>query len=40
MGVPPDVGMGALRFSLGRYTTRDDVDMAVERLSHVVADVS
>jgi cysteine desulfurase len=40
MGVPPDVGMGALRFSLGRYTTRDDVDTAVERLHHALAGVS
>jgi cysteine desulfurase len=40
MGVPPDVGMGALRFSLGRYTTRGDVDTAVERLHHALAGVS
>jgi cysteine desulfurase len=40
MHVPPDVGMGALRFSLGRYTTRDDVDSAVERLDHALAGVS
>jgi cysteine desulfurase len=40
MQVPPDVGMGALRFSLGRYTTRDDVDSAVERLNHALAGVS
>jgi cysteine desulfurase len=31
MGVRPDVGMGAVRFSLGRPTTRDDVDALGER---------
>ena len=36
MSIPPEVGMGALRFSLGRYTTRDDVDTAVERLADVL----
>lgn len=30
MGVPPEVGLGAVRFSLGRGTTRADVDAAVE----------
>jgi cysteine desulfurase len=40
MGVTPEVGMGALRFSLGRYTTRDEIDKTVELLKDVLADVS
>lgn len=28
MGVAPNVGMGAIRFSLGRSATGDDVDAA------------
>jgi cysteine desulfurase len=30
MQVPPELGMGAVRFSLGRYTTREEIDQAVE----------
>jgi cysteine desulfurase len=33
MGVTPEVGMGAIRFSLGRGTTRDEIDAVAERLS-------
>ncbi len=32
MGVTPDVGQGALRISLGRHTTRDEVDRAAAML--------
>jgi cysteine desulfurase len=32
MRVPPEVGMGAIRFSLGRTTTRDDIEQVVSRL--------
>ncbi len=32
MGVAPEVGMGAIRFSLGRWTTLDEIDTAVELL--------
>ncbi len=32
MGVTPEVGMGAVRFSLGRATTSDEIDAVVERL--------
>jgi cysteine desulfurase len=32
MGVAPNVGMGAIRFSLGRSTTGDDVDAAARAL--------
>jgi len=30
MGIPPEVGMGALRLSLGRGTTQEDVEEAAE----------
>jgi cysteine desulfurase len=33
MGVTPEVGMGAIRFSLGRGTTREEIDVVAERLS-------
>lgn len=39
MGVVPEVGMGAIRFSLGRATTRDDIDTVVENLTEVLATV-
>ncbi len=32
MGVEPEVALGALRLSLGRYTTEAEVDFAAERL--------
>ncbi len=32
MGVAPEVGMGAVRFSLGRPTTQADVDALVRRV--------
>ncbi len=32
MGVAPETGMGALRFSLGRGTTREEIDTVVARL--------
>jgi cysteine desulfurase len=32
MGVPPDIGLGAIRFSLGRPTTRDDLDYVAGEL--------
>jgi cysteine desulfurase len=35
MGVTPEVGMGAIRFSLGRGTTREEIDAVVERLSEL-----
>ncbi len=33
MGVTTEVGAGAIRFSLGRMTTREEVDMLLERLA-------
>jgi len=32
MGVPERIGLGAIRFSLGRYTTREEIDEAVDRI--------
>jgi cysteine desulfurase len=37
MGVTPEVGMGAIRFSLGRGTTREEIDAVAERLSRLPA---
>jgi cysteine desulfurase len=37
MDIAPEVGMGAIRFSLGRGTTRDDIDSVVERLGDLLA---
>ena len=36
MGVPPAIGIGAIRFSLGRGTTADEIDAAVQRLAGVL----
>lgn len=35
MGVAPHVGMGAIRFSLGRWTTREDIERTVDLLRRV-----
>ena len=32
MGVSEDIGRGAVRFSLGRFTTKDEIDAVLERL--------
>jgi cysteine desulfurase len=32
MGVAPEVGLGAIRFSLGRWTRQDEVDAVADRL--------
>jgi cysteine desulfurase len=37
MAVPPEVGMGAVRFSLGRTTSREQIESVVERLKSVLA---
>ena len=37
MGISPEVGMGAVRFSLGRGTTRAEIDAVVERLTDIFA---
>jgi cysteine desulfurase len=35
MRVPPELGMGAVRFSLGRYTTREEIERAVELIERI-----
>jgi cysteine desulfurase len=35
MGVTPEVGIGAIRFSLGRGTMREEIDAVAERLSRL-----
>jgi cysteine desulfurase len=40
MNVAPEVGMGALRFSLGRTTTNEDIEAAVAQLSEAVSALS
>src|SRR5262245_4616028 len=37
MRVAPEIGMGAIRFSLGRGTTNDEIDTVANRLAIVVA---
>jgi cysteine desulfurase len=37
MGVPPEVGLGAIRFSLGRRTARQEIDTVADQLAHVLA---
>lgn len=36
MGVPPEVGMGAIRLSLGRGTTTEEIEWTVQRLQQAV----
>ena len=31
MGIPRDAAFESIRFSLGRFTIREDIDLAVER---------
>jgi cysteine desulfurase len=37
MRIPPGVGMGAIRFSLGRTTTDEEIEAVVDRLKEVLA---
>jgi cysteine desulfurase len=37
MGVPPEAGMGAIRFSLGRRTTAGEIHSVSKRLSRLLA---
>lgn len=39
MGVPEEVGQGAVRFSLGRFTTAEEIEYVVERLTRTVQGV-
>jgi cysteine desulfurase len=36
MGVAADVGMGAIRFSLGRGTTRTEIETTIDRMTKIV----
>lgn len=35
MNVPEEIGMGAIRFSLGRYTTEDEIDTVIKRFKEI-----
>jgi cysteine desulfurase len=37
MRIAPEVGMGAVRFSLGRATTQDEIDVVIQRLTDIFA---
>jgi len=37
MNIPPEIGMGAIRFSLGRTTTRDEIETTVSQLTDAVS---
>jgi cysteine desulfurase len=37
MGVAPEIGMGAIRFSLGRGTTREEIDAVADQLAAIGA---
>jgi cysteine desulfurase len=37
MKIPPQIGMGAIRFSLGRTTTREEIESTVALLTKAVA---
>jgi cysteine desulfurase len=37
MRVPERIGMGAIRFSLGRHTTADEIDDVVARLATILS---
>jgi cysteine desulfurase len=37
MDIAPDVGMGAIRFSLGRHTTQGEVDEVASQLRRALA---
>jgi cysteine desulfurase len=36
MDIPPKIGMGAIRFSLGRTTTRDEIEATVSQLTDAI----
>jgi len=36
MGISPEIGAGAIRFSLGRGTTVNEIDMVIERLMQIL----
>ncbi|MGI9424645.1 MAG: cysteine desulfurase NifS, partial [Hyphomicrobiaceae bacterium] len=36
MGIAPQVGMGAVRFSLGRGTTQREIDIVSAKICHTI----
>jgi len=36
MGVTEEVGRGTVRFSLGRYTTREEIDTVITNLKKII----
>ncbi len=40
MNIPPEIGMGAIRFSLGRTTTREEIEAALSLLSDAASALS
>ena len=36
MMIPPKTGLGAIRFSLGRYTTKEEIDYVIEKLKNII----
>jgi cysteine desulfurase len=40
MNIRPEIGMGAIRFSLGRTTTREEIEATLSLLSHAVSALS
>lgn len=39
MGLPDDLGHSSIRFSLGRFTTRAEIDYAVEQIATAITDL-
>ena len=39
MGVPDDLGHSSIRFSLGRFTTKAEVDYAVDNVAAAITDL-
>jgi cysteine desulfurase len=37
MNIPPEIGIGAIRFSLGRTTTREEIEVTVSQLTKEVS---
>jgi cysteine desulfurase len=36
MGIPPELGQGSIRFSLGRYTTKDELQYTISQLPEII----
>ena len=39
IGLPEDVAHGALRFTLGRDTTKEDIDFTIDRMKEVIGKI-